>query len=64
MAVHHRPGGREYLTSLSKLGFPGSLEDFLESRIFWNDEESGILEGTEWSYERFPVRHSPETDPH
>ena len=64
LAVHHRPGGREYLTSLSKLGFPGSLEDFLESRIFWNDEESGILEGTEWSYERFPVRHTPETDPH
>ena len=64
LALHHRPGGREYLTSLSKLGFPGSLEDFLESRIFWNDEESGILEGTEWSYERFPVRHTPETDPH
>ena len=64
LAVHHRPGGMEYLSNLSVLGFPGSLEDFLESRILWNDKESGILEGSEWAYERFPVLHTPETDPH
>ena len=64
LSVHHRPGGKKYLTSLSKLGFPGSLEDFLESRILWNEEESGILDGSEWKYDRFPVLHTPETDPH
>tara|TARA_B100000073_G_C23639153_1_gene535889 strand:- start:19 stop:825 length:807 start_codon:yes stop_codon:yes gene_type:complete len=64
LSVHHRPGGKKYLASLSRLGFPGSLEDFLESRILWNEEESGILDGSEWKYHRFPVLHTPETDPH
>ena len=50
--------------SLSKLGFPGSLEDFLESRIFGMTKSQEYWKGTEWSYERFPVRHTPETDPH
>ena len=32
--------------------------------MHWEYEESGNLEGTEWSFERFPVSHTPETDPH
>ena len=64
ITVHHRLGGKEYLGTLSKLGFPGSLEDFLETKIHWNDSESGFLDSSEWKYERFPVQHTPETDPH
>ncbi len=64
LSVHTRPGGRERLSKLCEVGFPGSLEDALRERTVWNEDESGILKGTGWSYDRFPVSHTPETDPH
>ena len=30
----------------------------------WHEEEMCELAGTNWSFERFPVCHTPETDPH
>ena len=62
--VHLRPEGKELLGNLCKTGFPGSLEDSLDQRVAWSESESGQLVGTDWSYERFPVRHVEQTDPH
>lgn len=62
--VHLRPGGRGLLGELCRTGFPGSLEDALDERVAWSESESGQLDGTDWSYERFPVRHVKQTDPH
>jgi hypothetical protein len=62
--VHLRPGGREFLSIICEMGFPGSLEDSLDTRVDWNEEEETVLGGTEWRFERFPVHHTPETDPH
>ena len=64
LSVYLRPGGKGFLSSLCEMGFPGSLADSLEGRVQWNEEESGALGDTGWSYERFPVCHTPETDPH
>lgn len=64
LQVHCRPGGKEVLFGLCQTGFPGSLDEELRERVLWNYEESGELEGTEWGFERFPVSHTPETDPH
>ena len=62
--VHCRPGGKERMELLCKTGFPGSLETEIEDKVIWNQDEKGELEGTDWSFERFPVKHTPETDPH
>jgi len=64
LSVHLRPGGRDILGLLCRMGFPGSLDAALEGRVNWSESESGELVGTEWSFERFPVCHTPETDPH
>lgn len=64
LEVHLRPGGRKYLTDLCKMGFPGSLEDALENRVEWNELEASMIGKTGWKYDRFPVHHTPETDPH
>ena len=64
LSVHLRPGGRDFLSSLCQMGFPGSLADSLEQRVDWDEEEKGVLSETGWRYERFPVCHTPETDPH
>ena len=64
LSVHLRPGGREFLSSLCEMGFPGSLADSLNGRVHWDEEESGVLSDTGWRYERFPVCHTTETDPH
>tara|TARA_B100000965_G_scaffold50578_2_gene37328 strand:- start:45594 stop:46394 length:801 start_codon:yes stop_codon:yes gene_type:complete len=64
LEVHLRPGGRKYLTELCKMGFPGSLEDALENRVEWNELEASMIGKTGWKYDRFPVHHTPETDPH
>ena len=64
LKVHLRPGGKEYLSVLCQMGFPGNLGDTFDSRIDWNEEEVANLSGTGWKYERFPVHHTPETDPH
>jgi len=64
LGVHLRPGGRELLSGLCATGFPGSLDDAMDSGVDWSHSESGALEGTDWSFERFPVSHTSETDPH
>ena len=45
-------------------GFPNSLDDAVGGGVEWSYSESGELAGTDWSFERFPVSHTPETDPH
>ena len=62
--VHLRPGGRGLLGDLCRTGFPGSLEESLEESIAWSEAETGKLEETEWSFERFAVKHVEQTDPH
>tara|TARA_Y100001978_G_scaffold197905_1_gene209503 strand:- start:61 stop:927 length:867 start_codon:yes stop_codon:yes gene_type:complete len=63
LSVYVRPGGKEVLSELCRVGFPGSLEDALEG-IIWVEEEECELKGTDWKFIRFPVCHTPETDPH
>ena len=64
LQIHCRPGGRKRLAELCEVGFPGSLTEEIEERCSWNESESGELPPTDWIFERFPVRHTPETDPH
>ena len=64
LQIHCRPGGRKRLAELCEVGFPGSLTEEIEERCSWNESESGELASTDWIFERFPVRHTPETDPH
>ena len=64
LELHLRPRGREYLSTLCEMGFPGSLNDSLEERVAWNEDEESIIGRTGWKYVRFPVHHTPETDPH
>ena len=62
--IYLRPGGKKFLTNLCNLGFPGSLEDDYDLMANWNEKEVTELDGTDWKFERFPVCHTPETDPH
>tara|TARA_B100000959_G_scaffold280669_1_gene342918 strand:+ start:438 stop:1025 length:588 start_codon:yes stop_codon:yes gene_type:complete len=64
LEVFCRPGGREILEGLCNVGFPGALEGPLKEGVRWNEGEKGEISGTRWSFERFPVIHTPETDPH
>lgn len=61
--VYLRPGGRNTLASLCRLGFPGSLEA-LDQMIDWHESEHEVIGDTGWKFYRFPVLHNPETDPH
>ena len=63
LSVHCRPGGYDVLGELCRLGFPGSLDNVIEKGVVWNHAESGDLSKTNWRFERFPVSHTPETDP-
>ena len=63
LKIYLRPGGKEKISNLCNIGFPGSLED-VEKMAHWHEEEMCELAGTNWSCERFPVCHTPETDPH
>ena len=63
LKIYLRPGGKEKISNLCSIGFPGSLED-VEKMAHWHEEEMCELAGTNWSFERFPVCHTPETDPH
>ena len=36
----------------------------LEDDVEWIENESGVIGDSGWIYERFPVSHTPETDPH
>ena len=63
LKIYLRPGGKERLSDLCNMGFPGSLED-VEDMAEWFENENCKLQNTDWSFERFPVCHTPETDPH
>jgi ribonuclease BN (tRNA processing enzyme) len=62
--IYLRPRGKEFLTNLCNMGFPGSLENEFDTMANWNEMEKAELTGTNWKFERFPVCHTPETDPH
>ena len=62
--IYLRPGGKEFLTNLCNIGFPGSLENDIDDIANWNEMETIELTNTDWKFERFPVCHTPETDPH
>ncbi len=64
LKIYLRPNGKEILSNLSHVGFPGSLEGALEDDVEWIENESGSIGKSGWKYERFPVSHTPETDPH
>jgi ribonuclease BN (tRNA processing enzyme) len=65
LSVHLHSGGVERLSQLCDLAFPGSLQEMLEERVAFNVQERGRVSGVEgWMYERFPVCHVPETEPH
>lgn len=64
MNIYLRPNGKEILSNLSHVGFPGSLEEALEDDVEWIENELGSIGKSGWKYERFPVSHTPETDPH
>ena len=64
LSVHCRPGGYDVLSELCRIGFPGSLDNEIKKGVAWDHAESGHLSGTNWRFERFPVSHTPETDPH
>jgi len=61
--IYLRPGGKKILSELCNVGFPGSLEDTV-TIANWFEEENRNLIDTDWEFERFPVCHTPETDPH
>ena len=41
-----------------------NLNEVLKDEINWLENESGEIENSDWSYERFQVVHTPKTDPH
>ena len=55
------PGARERITELCNLAYPGSLERFLPS-ITWIEDDTGMTEDG-WSWERFRVHHDDSVDP-
>ena len=61
--VYLRPGGTDILNGLCKVAFPGSLES-LDSMINWHEGEREEIGDTGWKFDRFPVKHNPDTDPH
>ena len=63
LKIYLRPGGKDKLVELCNVGFPGSLENNGDMAD-WYEEEKFELPETNWSFERFPVCHTPETDPH
>lgn len=63
LKIYLRPGGKDKLAELCNIGFPGSLEN-IGDMADWYEEEKFELPETNWSFERFPVCHTPETDPH
>jgi ribonuclease BN (tRNA processing enzyme) len=62
--IYLRPSGPERLSELCETAFPGALAETIETRVEWETEECDILGNSGWKFERFPVSHTPETDPH
>ena len=64
LVVKLRPNGKKILTDLCEIAFPNSLQGILKSNVIWDEEEFGKIGDSAWSYNRFPVMHTSETDPH
>ena len=64
LEIHLEENGIEILSNLCRIGYPGSLEDSIKKDVMWRKEKTLKLIGTEWEMERFPVCHTPETEPH
>ncbi len=62
LRIHLNANGIEIMKKICSLAFPNSLEEIIEERVEWIVDDTGHANG--WDYERFPVRHTPETDPH
>ena len=62
LRIHLHPNGIERMKEICSLAFPNTLDQVIEERVEWIIEDSGKANG--WEYERFPVKHTPETDPH
>ena len=62
--VHLPEGGKERLRVLCDLAYPGSLDQSM-NQVRFDDREEGEVNGTPgWKFERFPVLHDEEVDPH
>lgn len=64
LQIHLEKNGVEILSNLCRIGYPGSLEDSLKNDITWSNDKQSKLNDTEWEMDRFPVCHTPETEPH
>ncbi|MAK05289.1 MAG: hypothetical protein CMA03_05335 [Euryarchaeota archaeon] len=63
--VHCPSEGREKLSNLCELAYPGSLTDRMKKNVIVNEEPSGDVLGVEnWTFERFEVIHDEFVDPH
>jgi len=62
LRIHLHSSGIERMKKICELAFPNTLEQVIEERVEWIVNDSGHANG--WDYERFPVKHTPETDPH
>jgi len=62
LRIHLHSNGVERMKEICSLAFPNTLEQVIEERVEWVVENNGHANG--WDYERFPVKHTPETDPH
>jgi ribonuclease Z len=62
--IYSRPNGKKILSDICKIGFPGSLDKTLVTGSRWSNSESRNLYNTDWKFHRFPVCHTPETEPH
>jgi len=62
LRIHLHSNGIERMKKICELAFPNTLEQVIEERVEWIVNDSGHANG--WDYERFPVKHTPETDPH
>ena len=62
LRIHLHPNGIERMKKICNLAFPNTLRQIIEERVEWIVEDNGNANG--WDYERFPVKHTPETDPH
>ena len=64
LTIYLRPGGQSILTNLCEIGFPGDLGQYVKNQFEWETSESHSLGNSGWDFARFPVHHTPETDPH
>lgn len=65
LAIYHPAGGKEILTNLCQLAYPGSLDDALQDRCQFRSEDNGRIANSKgWEFERFAVLHDECVDPH